>query len=183
MVIFLDMDGVLCDLVRHVYRSLYDLSEAQIEQAYLLTTEWDAMSRALSTVTGREVTDSEMWGRVACCGEEWWARMPWAEDGKLLLEAAVRSPSRVYIASTPTRDPQSASGKMMWLEKNAPALARRFFLCQDKALLAGPARMLFDDNEETCKKFEEAGGESVLWPAPWNSQAISKRRLLTKFFG
>ena len=107
--------------------------------------------------------------------ERFWAELPWMKDGERVMRLV--EPLRPCILSTVVV-PAGYAGKSKWLEKNYPAVlsGRVLFSAASsgntgpaKRFCAHPGAVLIDDTELVCKQFEEAGGEAILYPAPWNS--------------
>jgi len=165
--IYLDMDGVLCDMHRHVFR-LFDLTAPQIEEACALTDGWDAMPEAINTVRtwGPKVHSHAMWERVSNQGERFWAEMPWTRYGLRILKTC-EAFAPVVLMSTPTNDPASAAGKKAWINRELRT-DYRFALTNCKHHFAHPGAVLVDDAKHNCDKFVEHDGRAFLWPQPWN---------------
>ena len=51
---------------------------------------------------------------------------------------------------------------------------RRYALTPQKHLLAGPNRILIDDNDRNIEAFRAAGGIGILFPQPWNANHESQ---------
>lgn len=75
----------------------------------------------------------------------------------------------VYISTSPSSSPHSSWGKHAWVYEKLPRLKRKLFIGSQKHLLAGRGRLLIDDSDENCNKFQDWGGKSLLVPRPWNS--------------
>lgn len=75
----------------------------------------------------------------------------------------------VFIATSPTKCPQAASGKVEWINNYLPEwLRRQYFITPRKWMLSGPGRMLIDDHKDNCDKWTKRGGLAYLVPKPWN---------------
>lgn len=157
-VIYLDLDGVLVNLVPHIYR-LFGLENVQ--KGYLETTEWDAMHRVLS------IQENQMWEKINNAGEEFWATAPWTDDGKEIYSLCNRIAPTV-IMSTPTRHPSCAAGKISWINKNLPEV-RRYALTPCKHHFAKRNALLVDDSPSNIKNFKEHGGKTITVKQPWNN--------------
>lgn len=160
--IFLDMDGVLCSFEKH-------FSE-WIKQELGLTKDYTASEFE------KEFGKNPYWEYVEKWGEEFWATMPWTEDGKVLFNYVEKYDP--IILSSPSRDPASKTGKAKWLRKNIPELenhnvqtkARRgwdgvshIILNSDKWRYAtGSHDILIDDRSKNINAWTEAGGTGIL---------------------
>lgn len=96
--IFVDMDGVLCDI--------------------------DA---AFSKLIGKNVTldeymdkygDDKAWDLIHDAGEDFWENMPWMPKAKKLWYFVKKYDP--YILSAPSADESSLLGKVKWLKRNIP---------------------------------------------------------------
>lgn len=101
--------------------------------------------------------------------EEWWANMPsYPEAGAAVVEARKLAPT-VRFLTGPIPSPSCYSGKAKWLMGFEPELKGRFnvlanlIICPaaDKALLAGPMRILIDDNADNIAAWNAAGGVGI----------------------
>ncbi len=165
-VIYLDMDGVIVDLVRHTYR-IAGIAEAEIDAAFHDTTEWDSLPRVLSEFLQTEWTESDLYELWATGGQKFWATVPWTTHGKALYNLCSQH-APVVLMTTPTIRPSSAAGKMDWIQRNMPQHAQRHYaLAPPKHMMAHPGAILIDDGEHNIDKFA-AKGETFLWPGPWN---------------
>lgn len=154
MRVYLDLDGVLVDFVRSVYTRLFGMSRERADEAYEETTDWHAMPRVLG------ITDAELWDAVDGAGEGFWLNLPmlpWAAGLLNMFPDAV-------VLTAPTPHPSSAAGKHRWCQLHS----RKCVITTEKHLLANSKALLIDDNEENIRRFVNAGGQGLLWPAPWN---------------
>ena len=69
-----------------------------------------------------------------------------------------------YVCSTPTYDPNSGRGKMIWMQKFFDKGFRDYILTPRKYMCAAPNHILIDDHEDNIKQFNEAGGIGILFP-------------------
>jgi len=168
--IYLDMDGVLVDLVRHTY-SRAGVNKDDIDQAFAETTVWDGITPVLTDYFKEEWVDADLHRLWA--SQEFWASIPWTSHGKELYEMCTRY-APVVLMTTPTIQPACAAGKMEWIQKHMPyEQRRRYALSPCKHHMAHPGAMLIDDGEHNIDKFQEHGGETFLWPDPWNENGKS----------
>lgn len=155
--IFLDMDGVLCDFVTHALR---------LHGREYVESEWPSGVYEMKDAIG--VQDIEFWQPINNIGADWWAELPvfpWAAE----LVEFCESMGDVGIATSPNRDGASAAGKTAWMWKHFPRLARRMMIGPCKEWLARSGTVLIDDSDEKCRKFGAAGGRAIVFPQPWNS--------------
>ena len=165
--IFLDMDGVLVDLIRHSY-TLAGVPESNLEEAHAETTAWDSMATVLTKYTKREWTSADFWAFWKYEGDELWATAPWTAEGEELFKLC-KEYAPTVLMTTPTIEPSSAAGKMRWIQRNLlRADQRRYAMCPCKHLMARPTAMLIDDGPHNIEAFRKAGGATFTWPQPWN---------------
>jgi hypothetical protein len=152
--ILLDLDGVLVDFVRGSCEALGldPLPPAEVR--------WNFYEQL-------GLSGEEFWPKL---GKDFWAGLPWTEEGPSLVEALESSfpKESIAILSSPCRTPGCAEGKIAWIEKNLPQYVGRYFLGTAKYFLAGPRKILLDDYDRNVENFTRNGGVGVLTPRPWN---------------
>ena len=102
-----------------------------------------------------------------------WASVPETPEFPWLLEQCERLVGRenIIIATSPTKDPDCAAGKVQWIQKHFPPwMHRQYAITPRKWFFARPDALLVDDSEANTDLFERAGsdGRVVLVPRPWN---------------
>lgn len=158
--IFLDMDGVICDFVGSAAR-------LHCRQADELVSEWPAGVFDICHVLG--VSATQFWSRVDRAGEAFWTYLndyPWTSQ---LIELVQGHDEGFVISTSPSRSHHSSAGKVRWLQMKFGMPFRSYMLGEQKHLLAKPGAVLIDDNEASVLKFRDHGGEAILFPQPWNS--------------
>lgn len=156
--IFLDMDGVLVDFVGGVLK-LFGKED-------LLET-WPPGEYNLGAVLGLSL--NKIWRKIddAPC---WWQGLEsyaWASN---LRDVCLYYDVPVTIATSPSRSPWSASGKVQWIQSFLGKRFRNYIITPDKSLLSRPGAVLIDDSDANCKAFDTVsnGGVAVTFPRPWN---------------
>ena len=154
-IIFLDMDGVCCDF-QAAAATACGFPDLKVR-------EWDMAGQM-------QMTWEDMWRHIDALGEDFWADMPTYSHFSDMYRRLF-SQGDLYFLSSPSRSPWCLSGKKKWLAKNTSMGLPfdRFIFTSHKELLAAPGRILIDDYSVNCNKFRLAGGESILFPQPWNS--------------
>ena len=157
--IFLDMDGVVVFWEKGAAKTLdLNLEDKDIREKI------KNGKRMESFVGG----DSVMWPKIDKEGAEWWEKLeklPWA-DGLINL---IKKESKEWCFLTaPSNNSNCAAGKIKWLQNHFGEDFRKFLIGSNKYMCASPDALLIDDSEKKCKKFEEYGGYSFLWPSPLN---------------
>lgn len=173
---FLDMDGLLVDFVQ----GMCEIHNRP--SPYLDKSNWGKFDD-IADLMGMSRT--EFW---AIAEEEFWANLPWTVEGKDIyaLAAGLFPLEQLTILSSPSWNLGSLPGKIRWLREHIPDLSRRFIFAPNKYYIAGPGKLLIDDNDINCEMWEKAGGTAFLYPRPWNSrshEADSGLALLTEFMG
>lgn len=153
--IFLDLDGVLVDLVKGI------CEEFELD----LPKEGAALSYDLREL---EVPGLMDWLRGDGPGVDFWARLPaypWTSE---LLEL-VQARGETWLLTKPTESASCWAGKVLWVQRVlGEAWVDRLIQCRHKELLAGPGRLLIDDLDSNVDEWVAAGGEGLVWPQMWN---------------
>ncbi|MDA1014390.1 MAG: hypothetical protein O3A00_08055 [Planctomycetota bacterium] len=157
--IFLDMDGVIVDFVT---------SALQVHAAESAIEDWPPGVWNIHEVLG--ITRNAFWSKLDDVGATLWRNLdpyPWFEE----LVSLLREFATVTILSSPSRNPESASGKLHWLDQHLGRGQpyREFLLSQRKYLLAAPGRVLVDDSDAHAREFCEHGGQAIVFPQLWNA--------------
>ena len=95
-----------------------------------------------------------MWSRIRESGPKLWENlepMPWAND----LVALARSAGEVMIATSPSLQAASLSGKLSWLQRRFGVKFRDFVISPHKYLLARPQHILVDDTLKHVESFRK----------------------------
>lgn len=156
--VFCDMDGVLCDFVSAAMR---------VHGATFEPSAWPAGIDDLAGLLG--LTLPAFWREIDRFEEQhgFWSRLkayPWVTD-----LVAMAEPFGFTVATSPSRDPFCASGKIQWLKRHLGESFGAFMVGPQKELLAAPGRVLIDDRDESIERFQQAGGQGILFPQPWNT--------------
>lgn len=155
-VILLDMDGVIADFVGAIFKAHGQLPNYGT---------WPPGEYDCSKVLG--ISKSDLW-RTADKDPDFWRNMPVLENGFKLYEA-LKTTREIFIATSPSLDPNCAAGKVEWLQKYFGRNFRNYIITPHKYLMA-EAGILIDDDDERCEKFRRAGGTAIVYPQPWNSK-------------
>ncbi len=157
MLIFLDLDGVLADMVRAAFAVHGRPRES------LAGVGWDLPGQL-------NLSPAEFWFLL---GFDFWRDLDWHDDGRKLfagLEAAF-APERIFLASSPCQTPGCLEGKVAWVRQHLPNYERRLILTGAKYAIASRYKLLVDDHEGNVDRWREYGGKGVLVPRPWNRHA------------
>lgn len=150
--ILLDCDGVLCDFVTGSIKAHKKENFTHDDVKH-----WSYF---------------EDWGMTAeeffkgVMGYDFWFNLepyPWAHE--LVEKIGV---DNFVITTAPTMDPECVQAKINWLYKHFNILMTNIMVGSRKELMARPDVVLIDDSPSNIKKFSEAGGQTILFPQPWN---------------
>ena len=114
-------------------------------------------------------TAREFWEAIPRC---LWAETPLSKEYFFILSSAAKlvGTENIFIATSPTKDPDCLAGKLEWIHDNMPSyLHRQYIITPRKWLCANEYTLLIDDSDENVKQFKQAGGQAVLVPRPWNA--------------
>jgi len=153
--IFCDLDGCLTDFEKK-------FREIPTNRKGLNPTEYDKIHGKFS-----------MWKLIDNEGVEWWSDMEWMPDGKKLWEYI--SQFNVKICSSPSRQPDSLKGKIIWIRRElgidqesatiSPKLRRweedsKIILNSEKFLFNKrfPNSILIDDTPNQVDNWRRNGG-------------------------
>lgn len=151
------MDGVIDDFASSVLKVL-GVKDYQIPPGCYDMERWPGIG----------CSTKELWDKIDAEGVDFWAdieKYPWADD----LVAACEKRGDVFILTSPSRNPYCAAGKMIWVKAHYRRLYRRVIITPHKHLCSGPGRVLIDDSEDKIKSFRDHGGDTIVFPQPWNS--------------
>lgn len=113
------------------------------------------------------------------CTIDFWINLEWMFDGHGILKAVTEKFDTVYILTSTMPNPESFTGKVMWMHKHLPAYSNYIIPIPfgvPKSLFARPDRLLIDDRDKTIDEFREAGGKALLVPRPWNHAHLQANR-------
>lgn len=153
-VCFLDLDGVLVDLVGGLARA---------HGSRLTRQTWPA-TYDLSAALG--MSHDACWSHPRVLGARFWIDLdplPWASD---LVDLLRQRFEHVVLLSQTVNDLSSYEGKARWCHVRFPSLP--VLLGQRKTLVSAPDRLLVDDYEVNEGEWLARGGRVALVPGPWN---------------
>jgi len=160
-IVYLDCDGVYTDFMAGTMRAL--------GETYGGTKNWawgrDAYNFFELAGSSREEVNK-------LCTIDFWANLPWMEDGQeILAEVLSRfSSNEVMLLTKPMPNNESYTGKAQWVTRNMPELVGRFLPTPvPKHEFAFDFNcLLIDDHQSNVEEFIGAGGAAILVPRPWN---------------
>ena len=150
------MDGVIADFDKGI-GLWYDITFTEEEK---MEWEYDLEAHNLSA--------KAFWEGL---GFEFWESLPWTYTGQILYDSLEDICDPVILTSPPWSSPNAVDGKTAWIKKNTPKIwkEKRFAFASNKFYFAHADTLLIDDKPENVELFVEAGGNAILYPAPWNS--------------
>jgi 5'(3')-deoxyribonucleotidase len=114
------------------------------------------------------ISEEKLWRKLDDAGADFWANLepyPWANELWELCQSIAPS----IILTSPSQDPFSLAGKLIWLNNQFGAPFRDYQMGPNKEFCARPGAVLIDDNQDNCDKFNANGGTAIVFPQPWNS--------------
>lgn len=168
--IFLDLDDVLNTFTPYALNHVGCPIDPTDYGAYDPKHGWDIVAAAntMHPHKGLPFTPASFWN---CFDRRAWANVPPSDELKLLLRNCVASVGRgnICILTSPILSPSCLEGKVDWIRKYLPEwLHRQFLIGPSKHFCAQPGAMLIDDAQHNIDAFQEAGGQTLLVPRPWN---------------
>lgn len=152
MITFIDMDGVLVDLVPAWLKI----------KGFEMPSQWPGGEYYLHKIF--PISREDIWKG---CDEEWWANLPKTGIANELLSFVECHSDEVYLVTNPVVE-EGATGKILWIERNYPQHINRFMMGPCRYLLARNDRILIDDQDNNIDLFNQHGGRGILLPQPWN---------------
>lgn len=164
--LFLDMDGVLVDLLGGICQRLgRDRDE--------LFPPGKRSPYGISRALGLKDLDTKALDLWHSLDRDFWAEMkPTEEAYKLAQLARDYFGNNVYVLTLVVPSFVGAdvpSGKIDWLERYFPEFVDKTIITPDKSLCAHDS-MLIDDKDENVTAFADAGGISIQFPRLWNAK-------------
>ena len=153
MITFFDLDSVCFNFNKAA--SIAHGREYVENTNFLLEREWGISSK-------------DFWRPIDKLGSKFWADIDpyeWFHDLINLVS------EEYYIATSPSHAASATEGKVQSIQKHFGLHFRNYFITPKKWLLGGIGRVLIDDLESNCKKFEEYGGNAILFPQTYNSHS------------
>lgn len=150
---FLDMDGVLVDLIGGLCKKFNRPSPYKY-------AKWKGIWHCLEYF-GENV--------FADCGESFWEELPPTYDCYEIVKLLESNFDEIIILSHPDKHPGCMAGKVLWLQRHFLQFSESYIFTPHKHFVAAPGRMLIDDHDTNVLRFRAAGGNAILVPRPWNS--------------
>jgi hypothetical protein len=153
---FLDVDGVCAD-----FNSAAQVVHGKAESPPHC---WDYFHTWIPPLSG-----AEFWAPIVEMGEEFYDFVEpysWCDE---LLRIIKTFTSNINLLTATHNSAGGFAGKKRWCDKYLPGLPCIVVDHKvDKSILAGPGRILLDDNNDNVTNFYKAGGQSIMFPQTWN---------------
>lgn len=187
--ILLDLDDVLNQLTLWTMKCVgcdvnpMDNSQFPIEVGYDVVAAANLMHPGVLSEDRDPFTVPEFWNSIK---REHWATAPKSPECDWLLETCVNlvGEDEVFVATSPTKDPDCLAGKLEWIHDNLPEfMHRQYAITPRKHIGASPSTLLIDDCLKNCVDFQRYYGRTLLVPKPWNPRnGEDTRAVLEEFF-
>lgn len=173
MKLFLDLDGVIVDLVSGFLKQIGADSYVIPNNTYKMY-EWDYLKNGKIFNISKQQTDdlfdspSDFWVDLP--------KYPWSDD---LVDfcKTLAGVENLFILSAPSKG-ESCKGKVEWIEKHYPELSKQIILTKHKYLCASSDHILIDDSDWKIEDFISYGGNGVIFPQQWNSNhSLSHKKI------
>ena len=165
MIFYLDMDGVLVDFVGGIESRFGVNLQAWPDGFY-------DIREVVQCRLNRKVTPRDFWA----LGHAFWANLHPTRECKPLIDAL--EGCETYLLTSPTLEPECASGKMAWIKYHLPQFMRKVIITPQKHLLANSNSVLIDDSDANCQKFISHGGIAICLSRPWNNSKVKLQDLI-----
>ena len=165
MIAFVDMDGIVVDMVGHLIKRLG-------YQPEIIYNNWPKGSYYIYdaiNLTEKETHD--------IMDEGFWLTATLTEEAEELMEIITNKFNQVAFLTMPVRRRGCIDGKHAWRDRYFPEIP--IITTEVKYYLAAPDKLLIDDYDQNISQFVEYGGKGILLPRHWNSQHERKSEAIT----
>lgn len=149
--VFLDLDGVLVDLVKGLCKYHQVVNPLEDPKNY---GRYD-----IRHMIG--VSQESFWGVL---DHDFWLDLDWTPFGPSILTEVLKyvPMEQVTILTAPTGFPHCVDGKISWINKHLPKF--NYFVGRKKAVIAGFNKLLVDDHDDNVDEWVAAGGPAIQVP-------------------
>ena len=182
--ILLDLDDVLNQFTMNALKIVgcdvdpMDNSQFPVEVGYDIVAACNLLHP-----TKQDWTAAEFWKALP---REAWSETPLSPECGWLVDACARMVGKdnVFICTSAVEAPECAAAKREWMLQELPSWIHwQYAITPCKFLAANDFTLLIDDCEGNCVAFENAGGNSLLVPKPWNpNHSINTQAFLSGFW-
>ena len=163
---FLDMDGVICDLLTGVinhFNKLLIHRENTVQEYVELYGKYH-----IHDFYG--LSNDLLWKMIER-EPNFWLNLPMFPWSKTLY-ADLRELGKVVIVTQPVNNPDCFSQKIQWLNDKLDVPTEDIVVSTQKNLMAGHG-ILIDDRPDNIDNFINSGGRAILIPSNWNTIDLS----------
>jgi hypothetical protein len=104
--------------------------------------------------------------------DEFWSTLPMYDYSKGFISKleSVVGKENICLLTSPTLT--SAGGTQQWIRNCLPDYfdSKQYLIGPAKYMVAGPGKLLIDDNDGHFEEFVKHGGDAILFPQPWNQK-------------
>ncbi len=158
----------------------YDYDKFPVELGYDVMA---AVNQMLELAEDEAWQLKDFWNAIP---RELWAEAPLSLESSYLLERSAQlvGEENVYLATSPTKCPESHAGKVEWMHQFLPEwIHRQYFITPRKWKLANAESLLIDDCDDNIELFNRKG-QGLIVPRPWNgSHGVNTMEYLTTHLG
>jgi len=171
MIIYVDMDEVICDFTGGVC-DLYGINRKTLETFRSLGT-WSIVE-ALDSLFGRtddRYTREEMISVINDLGNGFWRNLNPLPDCDKILSLITELGHDWFILTKPFPTVDCFQGKIEWYKRNIDSdFTRRLIITEHKYLFSKPGTVLIDDSISNTSAFlgTQSPGKSILLPHQGN---------------
>lgn len=172
MKLYLDMDGVIADFITGACDAL-GIDDPWVKDP---NTSHECLREALG-YDSMESFYEDVHGQDFGKQVEFWANLPKLPHANRIISEVTRIfGENIFLLSSPSVSSNGCMpGKIKWIEKHFPQFLDKFAFTKCKWAFAHDDAILLDDFALQTKRFEEAGGYSILCPARNN---VNRKKLL-----
>lgn len=166
--IYLDLDDTLNSLTLTIMGDIFGCPVGPFDYHKFPTEVGYDILAAVEYMTGHLYPIEGFWDSVP---RELWATAPASEEMAYLVERSAQLVGRdnVFIATSPTKCPESHAGKVDWINSHLPSwMHRQYFITPRKWKLRNSTSLLIDDHNHNIDMFRE-NGQGLIVPRPWNT--------------
>lgn len=114
------------------------------------------------------IPEADFWRPL---GREFWAGLGWTVEGPSLFDYLWDNhKADLAFLSAPCNTDGCCDGKLDWVRRETPEMAKRLVLASCKDVFAHGDALLIDDYDGNVVLFRAAGGNALLVPRPWNAR-------------
>lgn len=157
MICYLDMDGVLTDIMTaasmwHGVANPYDEHPEELAGVY-----------NFHGFLGR--SRDEFWGTLP---QDFWANIPPTPEAQQIIQIVEEHFNKIWLLTSPENHPGCVPGKQDWCRRHFPQYVDRIIPESRKWKYAQKDTVLIDDYHINVEKFKKSGGHGILFPRLWN---------------